>query len=572
MEIFKTRKAEVIKKLLDDGVDPDQVNWMGKTLLQVTSTFKVAKLLIDAGADVNVKIGGWTPLHQAVDKNGIKWVKYLLEHGANVNSRYTTNLLELTTNVKIAKLLVEYGIDVSNVRVTSIMSGNYDYYLDLVEIGAIEPHIDSWKYIENMDQLMGTDELGINIATSPGIFSKIASCNYIEWARYLLDQGYRSIGAAQFARSYEMFKLLRQDDDVVPNGVLCELIRDNELDMVDEIIGSGKCNLDGCIENVRSVEMANLLRKHGKGLYGVYNEVVIRLLQEEKYDEMINFLNQGYQVGPVTMHGIPDLVIRELMGCGVVMDLASLEYYVKEDNLEMVRYGLEHGQTRGNSIWVYVKSVEMCELLDQYNVYKPQNMLELVNYSSNYGVNPIFLAYFMRNKPQKHLNLVLFMSCNIELSQELIKLGANMHGMINDVPIVVFHLRWYHDHQMEYFEWLIKQGVNLSQCSVSGKNALDCATHLQIKMLLDAGAFLPGKFRMNKHRQLLRDGYQVMTKGEFVLMLWRFQVWWQTRAGEGRDVENYGKVMNSMGQGVWQLISGIATLPECVSRYVFEFV
>lgn len=73
------------------------------------------KYFLDSGIDVNVRKSGWTALHWAVIKSHVKIVKLLLENGAdpNVKSYAETTPLILARfakdGVEIAKLLRKYG-------------------------------------------------------------------------------------------------------------------------------------------------------------------------------------------------------------------------------------------------------------------------------------------------------------------------------------------------------------------------------------------------------------------------------------------------------------------------------
>ncbi len=76
---------------------------------------EMASLLIDKGADVNIKSGDReeTPLHEAAAKGWPRIVNLLLKHGADVNSKNLDNykpaeLAEKYKNKKIAKQLKEF--------------------------------------------------------------------------------------------------------------------------------------------------------------------------------------------------------------------------------------------------------------------------------------------------------------------------------------------------------------------------------------------------------------------------------------------------------------------------------
>ncbi len=78
----------VVRLLLERGADVAQVarNPMRIQALHaaVTGNAEAVKLLVDAGAPVNAKQDqGWTPLHEAVNRNDLEMTRYLLAHGAD---------------------------------------------------------------------------------------------------------------------------------------------------------------------------------------------------------------------------------------------------------------------------------------------------------------------------------------------------------------------------------------------------------------------------------------------------------------------------------------------------------
>ena len=79
---------ETVRLLLARGADASQVarNPMKIQALHsaVTGSFDSVKLLVEAGAPVNGKQDkGWTPLHEAVNRNDLEMTRYLIAHGAD---------------------------------------------------------------------------------------------------------------------------------------------------------------------------------------------------------------------------------------------------------------------------------------------------------------------------------------------------------------------------------------------------------------------------------------------------------------------------------------------------------
>ena len=79
---------ETVALLLARGADVTQAtrNPMRLQALHsaVTASFESVKLLVEAGAPVNAaQQKGWTPLHEAVNRNDQEMTRYLLAHGAD---------------------------------------------------------------------------------------------------------------------------------------------------------------------------------------------------------------------------------------------------------------------------------------------------------------------------------------------------------------------------------------------------------------------------------------------------------------------------------------------------------
>jgi ankyrin repeat protein len=85
--------ADAVLALLNKGakVDATSTNAMRNMALHAAAAGRsqaAAKLLLDAGADVNARqSGGWTPLHSVAQSGDVEFARVLAEAGADVNVR-----------------------------------------------------------------------------------------------------------------------------------------------------------------------------------------------------------------------------------------------------------------------------------------------------------------------------------------------------------------------------------------------------------------------------------------------------------------------------------------------------
>lgn len=112
---------KIVKSLLQKKADP---NLAAKNSFKVaplhsacaTSNVEVAKILLDAGADVNaVQASNVTPLHSAAHNGASELVKLLLEHGANRTSetddgKTSEKMAEENNFPETAQLIRNYSV------------------------------------------------------------------------------------------------------------------------------------------------------------------------------------------------------------------------------------------------------------------------------------------------------------------------------------------------------------------------------------------------------------------------------------------------------------------------------
>jgi len=126
MRAVSLGNTKVAKLLIDNGADVNAgpMDSIGCTILAsaiMGGYTEIANLLISRGANVNArdKNGINTPLSWAMYKENIKIAKLLIDNGADVNARYfiggNTHLMNAaySGDTKVAKLLIDNGADVN---------------------------------------------------------------------------------------------------------------------------------------------------------------------------------------------------------------------------------------------------------------------------------------------------------------------------------------------------------------------------------------------------------------------------------------------------------------------------
>ena len=109
--LLYVRSFEVAKLLVENGADVNTKDNKGETpLIKLKWNFKIVKLLIENGAIIKTK--GYTALHR---QHNPQTVKYLIEHGADVNAKtgYGDTPLHGLWVEEVTRVLIKHGADVN---------------------------------------------------------------------------------------------------------------------------------------------------------------------------------------------------------------------------------------------------------------------------------------------------------------------------------------------------------------------------------------------------------------------------------------------------------------------------
>lgn len=110
--------AEIARLLLEAGADVDvKAGETERTPLYIAAKAgkkELVKLLLEAGADINdMGTTPWPPLCAAIERNHIDVVEYLIAHGADVNAANPLRAAAYEGHVEMIKLLLANGADIN---------------------------------------------------------------------------------------------------------------------------------------------------------------------------------------------------------------------------------------------------------------------------------------------------------------------------------------------------------------------------------------------------------------------------------------------------------------------------
>ncbi len=140
--------AFIVRELLKKpGIDVDHSNLLGWTALGLAAKDgydEIVKMLLDAGADINLKNDGASPLFMASRLEDLKTFKLIAERGAKEFRRVMYDLvtkgnkegIDILLNAKIANIDNVIDTDGSSALLLSIKNKDYDLASFLLEKGA----------------------------------------------------------------------------------------------------------------------------------------------------------------------------------------------------------------------------------------------------------------------------------------------------------------------------------------------------------------------------------------------------------------------------------------------------
>ena len=129
-EAAEKGNIKIVNQHLAAGTDVNLENdaYGGSTPLHVAAYYgrkEIAELLIDEGADVNVKIDeGWTPIHEAANGGNKEITGFLISEGADVNAidaagQTPLDVAILTNHTEAADILRKHGGKIASVSAQS---------------------------------------------------------------------------------------------------------------------------------------------------------------------------------------------------------------------------------------------------------------------------------------------------------------------------------------------------------------------------------------------------------------------------------------------------------------------
>jgi len=219
MYACRYRNFKIVKLLIDAGADIniiDNNHNTALTLLLDTNTntylnqevctsshnlYNIAKYLIDHGANVNVRTSphqnSKTPLMLACKINQPQIVQYLIDHGANINEKNDSEETSLiyafnSYNLEIVKILVENGINISDKdygNLTSLYNYSNNGNLDILKY-LLDRSSNDYQLIFNLLFTLFNNHL---LRKYPDVYGlNIYTSKYLYLVEYIIERYYNS--------------------------------------------------------------------------------------------------------------------------------------------------------------------------------------------------------------------------------------------------------------------------------------------------------------------------------------------------------------------------------------------
>ncbi|XP_055375684.1 ankyrin-1 [Condylostylus longicornis] len=149
--------------LLQNGARPFVTHYLLHICVQ-NNFLEIARLLIEAGENVNIRFSGYTPLYLAIKQCNADMVDYLLKNGAQKFNRSVTkefhvavqNAESLNDFIKVARVLLDHGVCMDDENywgetplMTAIMLEQFEIAAFLIKEGADINKIRNENYADN---------------------------------------------------------------------------------------------------------------------------------------------------------------------------------------------------------------------------------------------------------------------------------------------------------------------------------------------------------------------------------------------------------------------------------------
>lgn len=405
--IAYTNNTDLVKWLLENGINPNQEGFLGRTPVYnaiAKDNFEILKMLVAAKGDLKHEIeNGTNYLTIATQESTFNTdiIKFLLESGVAQNGMYAA-LARLIINEDIQSIntWVENGFDLSQATISDLAS--LDFAKLLLQKGANINNFDLASIIKrgNLDVIQFLNEAGMKLEAQNGIYLAV-KYQKIPVLSYLLKEGFTP-------------NLLYKEENARYTPIM-KAILNNDFIAVKILVEAG----------------ANVNTLNDQG------ETVLQMAILEQDDMIIDYLlNNGIKFSkisnPETVLLVKTCIEKKLIGSfeklinfGLNLQEISLADFLEDDNVNILKILLaqnvdintpnEKGQT---PLFVAFKK-------RYYNTVR--FLLE-----EGADINGICLAEFMEQQPRFDYNAISF----------LIEKGINLNQKCNDyTPLEVAILK-----------------------------------------------------------------------------------------------------------------------------------